>query len=561
MLERQIQSLYSALDRSPSEQVALRVRHPEGFRWRIERRALTASTESGADLATLELIGLSIGELADRLIGLGCAVIYLNPDVAGRSAGTLLRGEGTESQSNGDALYAYDSLLWSVLDAYAVELEGAGEAIDAALAQLYLDSASDEWLDLWGEFFALPRDARPDNAYRKFLIDETLRPRTNAIAIEKAVLDLAGQRVKILEPWRDLFVVGESALGGDHRMQDGHLTTYSVIRPMSVEPIDWREPLAVIDRNRAAGMIVLPPLTYFPPRVVSANSDASRAGIAALTLRAASALLDGDSAMDVSMMLSAHDVSLNPMSLMLQIRAMLAGAQIQVEQDLGDMQSVSRATVCLSDGLPLGNLNARFGYGLEQSVEGDEWLSGTAENDGYSLSDEASGVEYTRFDEVAEDVGAALAEVGSLAAPMRAESRLWMIGASYRPSRLPLSDYLDDAPLLGGMTTLRPSRAVAGISTLWIRNGREQQRGTRAEPNLTGAPMSFAFHLVEAGWASRLGDLGYWRGEALEGRRWLWDGSNLRPSDGAWSRICPDDAIGNDLSVALAAAVDQLAAG
>lgn len=560
MLDRQIRSLYSALDRSPAEQIALRVRHPEGFRWRIERRVLTASTESGRDLGELALIEMTVGELADRLVGLGCAVVYLNSDVAGRSAGTLLRGEGAESKSNGDALYAYDSLLWSVLDAYAVELEAADAAIEAAIAQLYLDSASDEWLDLWGEFFALPRDARQDNAYRKFLIDETLRPRTNAIAIEKAVLDLAGERIKILEPWRDLFVVGESALGGEHRMQDGHLTTYSVIRPMSVEPIDWREPLAVIDRNRAAGMIVLPPLTYFPPREVSANSDASRVGIASLTLRTASVMLEGDSAMDVTMALSAHDVSLNPMSLMLQIRAMLAGEQIQIVQDLGEMQSVSRATVCLSDGLPLGNLNARFGYGLEQSVEGDEWLSGTAEHDGYGLSDEASGVEYTRFDEVVEDVGKALVEVGNLAAPMRAESRLWMIGASYRPSRLPLSDYLDDAPLLGGMTTLRPSRVVAGISTLWIRNGREHQRGTHVAPNLTGAPMSFAFHLVETGWASRLGDAGYWRGEALEGRRWLWDGSNLRPSDGMWSRIRPDDAIGDDLSVALAAAVDKLAA-
>lgn len=392
MLDRLLLSLYSALDRAPNARTALRVQHPDGFRWNIERRVLTAETEAGALLGVIELQPLSISALASRLAGLGCSVAYLDADIAARSAGTLLRGSGAQSQSNGDALQAYDSLLWSVFDAYAVELEQARDSVDSALAQLYLSSAEGEWLDLWGEFFALPRNGMDDVRYRKHLIDETLRQRVNGVAIEQAIADVTGKRVSLREPWREMFVLGASAMDGDHRMHDGRFYTYHVIQPVTTTPIDWSDVLPVIDRNRAAGTQVAPPLTLLPVAHVAVgvssvvSSQRFDAHVGSARLRSDFALSSGRLSVD------GYTIN-NPMAAF-TINNLAAGplaAQVQIWPP----RTVSKAAVTLSDLPALGELNARFGLGYDHrdapatvlSVEGP-------------LSDDPATVIRVRADEV-----------------------------------------------------------------------------------------------------------------------------------------------------------------
>jgi hypothetical protein len=158
MLERLLSSVYSAFDKNPNAQIAFRARHAAGLAWQVRDRVLTASTEAGAPLAVIALRDRTLDEVAELLAAAGCQIVYQNPDYAGRAADMLLSGSARQSQSEGDAFKAYDSLLWSLLDAYAIALEDADADIVAAIRQLYMGTAEAEWLEVWGDYFGVARD-------------------------------------------------------------------------------------------------------------------------------------------------------------------------------------------------------------------------------------------------------------------------------------------------------------------------------------------------------------------------------------------------------------------
>lgn len=261
MLDRLLDSTYSAFDKNPNAQIVLRITHPAGVAWKVADRTLTLATEAGAPLAAIALRGIKLAELAGLIAGAGCTVVYLNIDMAQRGADCLLPGSARQSDSNGDVLRAYDSMLWSVLDAFAVVLEDANADVVTALQQLYMGTATGEILDVWGGYFGLLRlTGELDDAYRARIITETLRPRVNKYAIENAIQASTGHTVELYEPWRNTFVLGQSALDGDDHMEDGTYWTHNVIQPTTTDKVaDWSAILAIVERSRAAGVIVAPP--------------------------------------------------------------------------------------------------------------------------------------------------------------------------------------------------------------------------------------------------------------------------------------------------------------
>lgn len=270
MLEKLVSSLYSALDKSPDAKIAIRVQHPDGVRWEVAKRNLSVWTEGGASIGSVALDSLTIGQLAGWLRSQGCSVVYENPDFSAKSASVLLNGSGMQSTSNGDALEAYDSILWSLLDAYAFELEGASDSIDQALLQMYLGTVDGEWLDYWGEHFGMPREGRSDNDYREYIVEETLRNRDNALAIEKTIRQLAGEAVSIREPWKDIFILGESRMDDRHHFHGAHYYTYGVIQPVANTGTNWNKVLPLINRNKAGGVVIADPQNLVPPATVDA---------------------------------------------------------------------------------------------------------------------------------------------------------------------------------------------------------------------------------------------------------------------------------------------------
>lgn len=257
VLQRLLKYPHSAVfDTDPAASIALRLRHPAGARWVIADEVLTA-TAAGQDYV-YQLSGMTVGQLAAALVADGFEVPTLSAQWAGRSALVLAEGSGDEGQSNGDRVHAFTSILWALLASYSGELRMAGAQVKQALRQMVLHQSELEWLDLWGTLYGVPRkDGELDAAYGPRIVREVLRLRVNAHGIEAAILDETGADVRIEEPWKDLFILDQSALSGPHRLYDGEKYGYHLIRPVALEPVDSRIVLPIVHRNRPAGVDVL----------------------------------------------------------------------------------------------------------------------------------------------------------------------------------------------------------------------------------------------------------------------------------------------------------------
>lgn len=259
MLKRLLSNLHSAVfDTSPDSGVAFLIRHPSGAIWSVVDETLTASV--GGETKTYHLNTMTVGQLAGQLAMDGFEVSGLSPEFAGRSASVLVEASGNSLNSNGDRVYAFRDLLRALFGGYARELRTAQAQIGEAIKQMVITQAEGEWLDLWGALYNTPRpQGMADAPYQPLIPQEAFRMRVNGYAIEKAILDLTGQRVHIEEPWEGMFRLDESTLSGTHRFYDGESVGYHLIRPVADKPIVWDGIVEIIERNKAAGVIVLPP--------------------------------------------------------------------------------------------------------------------------------------------------------------------------------------------------------------------------------------------------------------------------------------------------------------
>lgn len=276
MIERLLSHLYRSFGKEPEDRIALRVRHPDIFVWEVSGRRLRASTAAGDTLADLDLRIIDMNGVADALEAAGCQIVYRDLELAGRVADTLIAGAGREDTSNGDALRCYTSLLWALLDTFSASLEVADQTTKDALRQAYMHTAEGAWLDYWGGHYGIPRtnhvqaggiigDIETDPQYLLRIVREVLRPRVNAIAIEEAILELAGENVTLYEPWRQMFVLSKSELSGIDHIHDGRYWTWNVIQPIMYGEAgarDWDRIMAVIERNRPIGTVIAGPEWY-----------------------------------------------------------------------------------------------------------------------------------------------------------------------------------------------------------------------------------------------------------------------------------------------------------
>lgn len=258
-LQRLLKYPHAAVfDKSAQAEPVLRVRSAEGLTWRVADEVLTVS--AGDRILSYELDQLTVGQLAASLQQDGIQVEFLSNDASGFSATVLVEGAGDQGQSNGDRLSRFRNLLWSLYSGYAREVRDAGEQVGQVLRQMVIPQAEDEWLDLWGALYGVARlDGEADPDYAPRIPEEAFRIRVNALAIEKAIKDATGKDVRIEEPWGSMFRLDESALSGTSRLYDGERVGYHLIRPVSTTSIEWDDVLAVIERNRAAGVLVLSP--------------------------------------------------------------------------------------------------------------------------------------------------------------------------------------------------------------------------------------------------------------------------------------------------------------
>lgn len=288
-LQRLLKYPHTAVfDKSPGSLLALRLRNPAGLTWDVSGGVLRLVTgqrlfwngahtfdgdyDWGITRRDYDLADKTVGQLADELREDGHEIAFANPDVANLGAEVLIAASGDQDTSNGDHAYAYTSLLWCILGGYAVELDQARGQIEAALRQMVLTQAEGEWLDVWARLYGVPRIGNEsDGALQARIPDEVFRLRVNGLAIEEAVKDIAGQVVRIDEPWQRMFTLDVSSLSGNHYLQDGRRHTYHVIEPVGTPGTDWSKALPVIVRNKAAGIEILAPRVEHPAVHITAQ--------------------------------------------------------------------------------------------------------------------------------------------------------------------------------------------------------------------------------------------------------------------------------------------------
>lgn len=118
-----------------------------------------------------------------------------------RSLRTLVAIDYDEETSQ-YTLSSYTSLLWIILDTYALELEAAKKAINEAIKQVFLHLSQENWLDEWANYFGFNRNVfkkETDDTFRDRMIDSIIRPKCNNIALEITLSDYYDQHTKVVD--------------------------------------------------------------------------------------------------------------------------------------------------------------------------------------------------------------------------------------------------------------------------------------------------------------------------------------------------------------------------
>lgn len=203
LTQKLLSFLHKVFDKDPAQFLALRIQYAGGMTWEVSDATLTTTVTGGPGHGlTIDLTQYTVGELAN-FIGLqpGYSIAYVNQATFSLlSARVLLDASNDISLSNGDHLYAYTSELWSYMEAQASELQQAEIQIGNMLLQMSTTTAQDEWLDVLGGYYGVPRlQGEPNSSYGPRIIAEVLRPRSNNVALEMAISAYTGQPTTVTD--------------------------------------------------------------------------------------------------------------------------------------------------------------------------------------------------------------------------------------------------------------------------------------------------------------------------------------------------------------------------
>lgn len=127
-----------------------------------------------------------------------------------------------------------------IIDAIFQSLVIEKDGLNLAILEMALETATDEWLDYWGNTFGVPRDyGEEDDIYRKRIIEEILTPKNTLEGIKIAAArkinkdhneSLLPESIRIFEPWTELIKLDERGyLDGSGRLISYDYWIYSVI--------------------------------------------------------------------------------------------------------------------------------------------------------------------------------------------------------------------------------------------------------------------------------------------------------------------------------------------
>jgi len=203
LTEKLLGYLNRVFDKDPHRFLALRLRYSGSMTWTVEDGVLTTAVTGGPGAPlVVDLSQYTIEQLVSHLASqAGYSVEYADAtSLADMCALVLIDGSADQDASNGDHLYGYTTLLWSYLEAQAIELKAASVQIGEMLEQMEIPSADDFWLDEHGGYYGVRRRAGElDADYASRMIAEIFRIRGNNVAIEVAIEGATGQEVTVTD--------------------------------------------------------------------------------------------------------------------------------------------------------------------------------------------------------------------------------------------------------------------------------------------------------------------------------------------------------------------------
>lgn len=190
--------LNRVFDKSARQVLAFRMNYAgTSMTWQVQDNILTSTVVGGSGAGfTIDLKAHTIASLVaniDARTGWSIPYVDTSGEVQGLAATVLLDANGDQDLSNGDHLYSYTSLLWAFLEPIAVELKLAAEQLDQMVLQMVPQTASGQWLDELGSYYAVDRttlETDPDYATR--IITSIGKPAGNNVALEVAINTIAG---------------------------------------------------------------------------------------------------------------------------------------------------------------------------------------------------------------------------------------------------------------------------------------------------------------------------------------------------------------------------------
>ena len=250
----------AVFDLSPDASAAFYISGSKDVAWSVSDGQLTVKMDETA--RTYDLSEFTVGSLINRLKADKFTISFDTSVLFGRSALVLVDGKGASTQSDGSKITGFKSLLWALYSSYSVELKLAKYQVSQALRQMVIWQSEGEWTDVWGGLFGVSRKNNEiDQNYATRIPKEAFRIRVNKFAIEITVKELTGQTIVLRETWPDMFRLDEASLSSGYRFPSEEEWRYGYLQPTSRSLFDWTEALSIIERNKAAGVIILPPIT------------------------------------------------------------------------------------------------------------------------------------------------------------------------------------------------------------------------------------------------------------------------------------------------------------
>lgn len=232
-----------------------------GSSWRVDGDLFEVF--GGAVPFTCDLRAFTLGQLATALSTAGYTATAALPWSA-VAATVLLDGDGRFADD--PKLYGFTTVLYRLLRTIVLAWDRLADDLDEGARQFDLRTATAAWLDWWGSIYGVPRDTlENDTRYRARILYSTVKPRTNNVALENAILAILGVAATVADvlpngPLRarstgvtvlDRLWSGQARPG---RLWPGYGPQFTVTVPGATDDLTIARIRALVGKFKAAGV-------------------------------------------------------------------------------------------------------------------------------------------------------------------------------------------------------------------------------------------------------------------------------------------------------------------